>query len=898
MSYFPDFADLLNRYLTSRDRSASWLAQRLGVHPGTVGRWLNQGARPGSPELLAQIADVLGVFDSDERQALLAAAGYGYQEAAAAPVQEVAAPQARPNTSSGSPAPEPPQHNLPLIASSFVGRESELAQIATRLTDPAVRLVTIVGPGGMGKSRLALQAGRSLVENFVDGVWFVGLAAVDSTGQMATAILEALPGGGGGGADPENRVVDFLQDKRALLILDNLEHLSQAPLLVSRILDQAPRMTLLATSREPLALASEWVIQLSGLDFPAPGAQVKAPALEEYSAPRLFLERARRFRPQMVLDAETASNLLALCRLVGGHPLALEMAASWLRTLSLPLILKEVRSNLELLEANLRDTPERHRSIRSLFDASWNRLTEKEQTVLCQLSVFEGGFDGQAAQAVAGAGLRILAGLVDASWVQAARGERFDLHPLILAYMREKLTQSAGLVGADVEALRQRHSQYYSVVAAQHDSNWGAVLEDAANIWVGWRYGLRLLAPDLLERYDYAILTLAVFEGSTREVDAAIVDQLEKVDLAIDRGDTDSEQMVLSALLSAYHAAFVNRAGNPQMAEKWMRGALTRLDVINDDQSLLRGELETTLGWVLLTQSRAKEANDRWAKALQIFLHHEEARGIARTLSGFAYSALEQGRYEDARSHLVQILELAKDDQITPGFYMVYSWQNAIHQGLLDEAENFQPDPSTRRDKSSPTVDHIWWGRDRLARGDLVAARQHAQLALESGQKLEIRNQELWALNDLGTIELRAGNTELAGEYFRHGLAAAQKMGRVKEIARARNGLGSVALAQGKVKAADEEFRSSLALVWPLGILPEALGAVIGLAAIEAQRGQPDQAIAWLEIALAHAGLSYTQRLHTESLWSQLTGNAPAPEALAWEEAQALLEPVIAQLLE
>lgn len=897
MSYFPDFADLLNHYLTSRDRSASWLAQRVGVHPGTVGRWLNQGARPGSPELLAQIADVLGVYDSTDRQALLAAAGYGYQEAAAAPAQEVELPPSRPNTPPDPPASEPPRHNLPQIGSSFVGRESELGQIAARLADPAVRLVTLVGPGGMGKSRLAMQAGRALVEDFADGVWFVALAAVESAQQMATAILEAMPGGGGGG-NPESRMLDFLRERSALLILDNLEHLPGAPLLAAQILEQAPGVTVLATSREPLALASEWVIQLSGLAVPAPSPQLDMAALEEYSAVRLFLERARRFRPQMALDAETTVNLLALCRLVGGHPLALEMAASWLRTLSLPIVLKEVQSNLELLEANLRDVPARHRSIRSLFDASWSRLTEQEQAVLCQLSVFEGGFDGQAAQAVAGAGLRTLAGLVDGSWVQAARGERFDFHPLILAYVREKLAQNAEFADADVGALRRRHSDYFSAVADQYLTDWGTVLTDAANIWAGWRYTLRTLEPELLERYGVAIFLLAVFEGSTREADAAISGKLREVDRAIEEGDDGHEQLLRSALLAGGHSAFLNRAGAPRVAEEWTRQALTRLDTIGDRHSILRGEMERTLGWVFRTQSRIREAYEQYGKALQVFYHQEATLPIARTLFALSVTAREQGRFAEAYDYLTQTQEIAGNNQITPEFYHSLAWQLAIEEGRLDDAEKLQPTiESSQSEMSSPTLPHLFWGRYQLARGDLAAARGHALLALESGQKLEIRNQEVWALIDLGEIELRAGDTELAEDYFRRGLAAAQKMERGKEIARAYNGLGFVALAQGKLEAAGQEFTSSLATVWPLEVLPEVLGAVTGLASIAAQSGQPERAIAWLEIVLAHPGLPYLLRLQAESLWSQLTDDAPAPETLAWDEAQALLEPVVGQLL-
>lgn len=898
MSYFPDFADLLNHYLTSRDRSASWLAQRVGVHPGTVGRWLNQGARPGSPELLAQIADVLAVYDSADRQALLAAAGYGYQEAAATPTQEVELPLARPNTPPDPPASEPPRHNLPQIGSSFVGRESELAQIAARLTDPAVRLVTIVGPGGMGKSRLAMQAGRALVEDFADGVWFVALAAVDSAGQMATAILEAMPGGGGGGADPENRVVDFLQDKRALLILDNLEHLPQAPLLAGRILDQARQVTVLATSREPLALASEWVIQLSGLAFPTPGAQWEAAALEAYSAPRLFLERARRFRPQMGLDAETAGNLLALCRLVGGHPLALEMAASWLRTLSLPLILKEVRSNLELLEANLRDTPTRHRSIRSLFDASWNRLSGQEQAALCQLSIFEGGFDGQAAQAVAGAGLRTLAGLVDASWVQAARGERFDFHPLILAYVREKLAQNVGFADAELESLRRRHSDYFSAVADRYQTAWGSLLSNATNIWAGWNFALQRLDTSLIGRYLGVVLHLAVHEGITREVDAVIADRLQEIDRAIEQGSDDREQMLRSALLTDGRASFANRAGAPKVAEEWTRRALARLDSIGDHHSKLRGKIEATLTWILFTQSRVREAEVQLDRALQIFYQHEAIPEIAASLSHKAGIAREQGRFADAHSYLEQVQAIARTDQVMPEIYSSIAWQLAIEEGRLDDAEKLQPAiEASHYEISSPTLPHLFWGRDRLARGDLAEARGHAQLALEGGEKLDIRNQEVWALIDLGEIELRAGNTALAGDYFRRGLAAAQKMGRGKEIARARNGLGSVALAQEKWKAASAEFISSLATVWPLSILPEVLGALAGLAAIEAQSGRAERAIDWLRIVLSHPGMAYVQRVQVQSLWSQLTDDAPAPETLAWDEAQALLEPVVGQLL-
>src|SRR3712207_1580304 len=336
-----------------------------------------------------------------------------------------------------SPAPLPPQ------PTTFVGREAEVAALTRLLAEPDCRLVTIVGPGGIGKTRLALQVAARAAPAYADGVAFAPLQDVPTAELLVGALAEAVGCPLSGRDEPQDQLLAYLRDRELLLLLDNAEHLLDGAEFVGELLAAAPRLQLLVTSREALNLQEEWRYPLAGLEVPAVG---QGRGVEACSAVALFVERARRVRRDFALEAER-EGVVRICRLVGGLPLALELAAAWARTLPCAAIAEEIAGNLALLATSARNVPERHRSVRAAFDQSWQHLSWEERAVYARLAVFHGGFRRAAAERVAGATLPVLATLLDKSLVRYEADGRYHLHELLGEYAAEQLAASPGEVG-------------------------------------------------------------------------------------------------------------------------------------------------------------------------------------------------------------------------------------------------------------------------------------------------------------------------------------------------------------------------------------------------------------------------------------------------------------------
>ncbi|MCL6432005.1 MAG: AAA family ATPase [Anaerolineae bacterium] len=395
-----------------------------------------------------------------------------------------------------------PRVVLPADATPFLGREEELAEIARLLTGPDCRLLTIVGPGGTGKTRLAIQAARMHVARFRDGAVFVSLAGEDAGDALPAVLAEALqlP------LPPERlraslrderhrQLLDHLSRRQLLLLLDNAEHLKE-PLagLIQELLAAAPRLRLIVTSRERLGLPEEWVLEVRGLAYPGPG---RIANLESYPAVQLFLQIARRNRVGLELTPADWMAVVRICQMLDGMPLGIELAAPWVRMLSCVEIAAEIERNLDFLTTSQRGTPERHRSLRAAFEHSWHLLGTREQEVFARLAVFRGGFTREAAEQVAGATLADLMALVDRSLVYRDPGGRFGLHEVLRAYAAEKLS-----VRPEAEReLNSRHSVcYLELLARVGDGLKGSEQQDVVallerempNLQLAWQHALKV----------------------------------------------------------------------------------------------------------------------------------------------------------------------------------------------------------------------------------------------------------------------------------------------------------------------------------------------------------------------------------------------------------------------
>jgi predicted ATPase/DNA-binding CsgD family transcriptional regulator len=347
-----------------------------------------------------------------------------------------------------------PQHNLPAQTTPFIGRIGELEMLTRLLVEGPSRLVTLLAPGGMGKTRLALAAAEVCLPQFADGVYFVPLVALTSPSQLVPAIADAT---GfqltSGYQTPRQQVLNFLSDKHMLLLLDNFEHLVDGAALLNDFLEAAPRLRFLVTSRERLNLSSETLYALGGMGYP------ESPQIEnalDYSAVQFFFECGRRLAPQT--GFEDTASIIRVCQLTQGMPLAIELAAAWLAALSPSEIAREIAQGLDFLQTTLRDIPDRQRSIRAVFEASWQHLNAEEQRVFRELSVFRGGFTREAAQAVSRAGTDTLIGLANKALISRHpnRG-RFEVHELLRQFAEEQLKKAG-----DTQATRGRHATYFA----------------------------------------------------------------------------------------------------------------------------------------------------------------------------------------------------------------------------------------------------------------------------------------------------------------------------------------------------------------------------------------------------------------------------------------------------
>lgn len=440
------------------------------------------------------LADELGVEPAEET----------HQLADAIRAREIVTPRQPPRV----------QHNLPAQLTPFVGRQDELRQLDNLLARS--RLVTLTGPGGIGKTRLALEFAAMQTSHFADGVFFVSLASRDAPDDIPAAVLRALrlppPQSVQNAPAVARYVLDTLRGRHLLLVLDNFEHLLDGAPFVSELLTTAPGLRALVTSRERLNLSGEAVLTVGPLQLPGDGAEGD---LLDFSALRRFIENAWFARSDFAPEHDDLRHAARICHLVEGVPPGVILATLWANTLSLQEIADELEGGLGFLSAEVRDLPARHRSLRAVFDSSWRLLSKAEQDVLMRLAVFQDGFTRRAAQQVTGAPLAVLQGLLTKSLIQRdpASG-RFQLHEMVRQFAADRLADSG-----DEETARQDHAQYYCRwLAAQEDALTGLdqvegfnlIEADFANIRAAWTFAAAGRDAALI---DAALDPLLLFAG-------------------------------------------------------------------------------------------------------------------------------------------------------------------------------------------------------------------------------------------------------------------------------------------------------------------------------------------------------------------------------------------------
>ena len=690
-------------------------------------------------------------------------------------------------------------HNLPASAASFVGREEELAQMDALLAQPDARLLTLLGSGGVGKTRLALEtATRHLADaRFLDGLFFVPLADLPPETAVAPLIAETIGLKLSGATTPTEQLRQHLADRRLLLVLDNFEHLLTQATLVADLLTAAPGLRLIVTSRERLNLYEEWLVEIGGLDLPPHMATDWA----AFSAPQLFIQRARRVFLSFDSAAEREA-ILDICQLVGGLPLALELAAAWVRTVPCRDIAHAIERHLDFLTSDLRNMPERQRSLRAAFDYSWELLSESEQTMLARLSVFRGGFDGAAGYAISGGSLRRLSALVDKSLVRRQPDGRYQLHEVIRLFAQEQMGAKAW---AQVQAV---HAGYYAEFLAAEGSKSAGPEAEAA---------FRVLAREL-ENGRFAWQWAVTRWPET--------------------------EPILTRLLP-HLSLFYLRRGRSLEAVNWLTEALAQMALANS--GLLTAQFQHQL-------AKHEEALGRYAEAQARLLICLPTLENAAELTAYTADAWEMlgrtqrhlGDLDAAGTSFQRSLALHRRIDQPSNLAGVLNSLGVLtkNNGRYAEATAYYTESldifRRQGDQSGVAVCLINLGNIANVQGDHDRARACYLESYELAAAAENRSQMAINLLNLGSVARASGDATTAERYYRESLTLGRETGRELIVAAALDGLGQTLLLAGNLAAAREILREGLETAVSLNATNMILTLLASAGRALVQAGQPN----------------------------------------------------------
>jgi predicted ATPase/predicted negative regulator of RcsB-dependent stress response len=675
--------------------------------------------------------------------------------------------------------------NWPVAFTSFIGRESERAEIKQLLS--TARLVTLTGAGGSGKTRLALEVGTELLPDYADGVWLIELASVAQTNLMLYAIASALGVNEERGQPILSTLSAYLQHKQLLLVLDNFEHLVDTAPLLTPVLADCPNVHMLVTSREPLSLREEWVLVVGGLPIPT---EWTTDGITTAAAGQLFIQRAEQVRRNSVDVAQDAKAIYDICRMVEGLPLAIEIAAAWTRLLTCAEIAQEIRRNLDFLSTPLRNVSDRHRSLRAVFDYSWHLLDDEEKRVFRQLGLFRGGFRLEAAATVVDADLMTLASLVDKSLLQTRPGNRYGLHTLLYKYTQEKLAEET----EEWEPAHERHLLYFTTFLSKRDhallsadprNTLAEIDDEIENVRAAWGWAL---ANDHVAKIEPCMDSLESYydmRGRFHEGEEAFAQVVSMLDIPDALHDLPAAlQRVLGRALG-YQGAFCARQGRLDIAVALLRRSLEVLSPLDAPQEL---------AYALLRLGATTTQQGEYREALRILTQAEtEFKAAGRSMR------VQNG-------HVAVLIEI--------GMVHYRQGDRALAQTRFEESLAL-----AQKVGNGPGAAYALFHLGTLAhaKGDLERARALLESSVTRYRELEDRPRLLLALNNLGCSTRDGGNLVKAQQLFEEEYRISRAMGDTAFTALALGNLGSVALHTGDYTAGRMFYEQALALYHQTG---------------------------------------------------------------------------------
>ncbi|MGB0385750.1 MAG: AfsR/SARP family transcriptional regulator [Ardenticatenaceae bacterium] len=692
------------------------------------------------------------------------------------------------------PAPTVPMYNFPLQFTPFIGRESELTQILRQLTNPACRLLTLIGPGGIGKTSLSIEVASWLSENmlgFFDGIYFVPLADVATSDLLLVSLANSLGLTWQESAEPKPQLLNYLRSKNCLLVLDNLEHLLSGGDLLLEILMAAPNVKMLVTSREPLNLRVEWRQHLDGLAYPSEPEQLTR---SSYSAVQLFVQAAAQVQPGFCATPDEQAAIVRICQLLQGMPLGIELSAAWVRFYDCDTIAQKIAENLDFLVTPLRDMPERHRSMRAVFEHSWKLLSASEQQLLAQVSIFRGGFTFDAALAITNATHRQAQGtarvdlmaLLDKSLLRRTAEERIVVHELLRQFVAERFDETQ-----DDQKVRDRHAAYYSTflqvhAAALRGANQPKSPQDALakigqeieNVRLAWQWAVQHAKFDYIEQSLDSLFSFYEIRSWFQEGEATFrkaVHHLQHLSAPKNRSEqADPKGLWLEVRLVwkmvARQGVFCHRLGHYEQAKALLQKSLDALSAPG-----------TNSGFG--ATSAPKKGGD------------EDEAERAFCLSNLASVSISQGQYHIAKPLLEDAIELARQAQLA---------FSSSPRALAIEADSLRE------------LGNICWHE-----GDYVQAETYYQKALSIYRAPSMAHQrgEAWALNRLGFVAWSGGDYVQAQAYHERALQIFRSIGNQQGEATVLNHLGTVLEQQGYYSDAKANYSQGLRIFRQVGDL-------------------------------------------------------------------------------
>jgi predicted ATPase/class 3 adenylate cyclase len=633
-------------------------------------------------------------------------------------------------------------NNLPVQLTDLVGRHGELAEAEQALT--RIRLLTILGPGGVGKTRLAIQTAADITAGFPDGVFFVSLAELDSSRDVIQAIAESLGVALSSGEDVKTQLLTYLRNKCQLLVFDNFERLIDAASIVTEILRAAPDVKVVVTSRTKLNVTGETVLTLEGLEttWSSPDEALQT------SGVQLFLDAAQRVRPGFALEAGDLDPLAEILRLIGGLPLGILLAAAWVDMLPVSEIAAEIAKNLDFLEAEMGDVPDRHRNLRAVFDYSYALLTQEERRTFLALSVFRSGFTREAAQEVAGASLRGLSTLAAKSLVAPSpEAGRYVVHELLRQYGEAELRKDVEL-GPHVD---RAHAAFYAGLAknaleafVQSDQQRALriVEQDLDNVRSAWRYCLVTGDAGAARSFIEGLWYLYEVRGWYSAGISLFGEALD----ALPTGSDDADVVMLLALSGAVHSWFLSLLGQPEAGEASARYAVERFQ----DSPDLDGYMTAAQCWAIslayLGRMEEMAACTDAAIAVADVNHHLFWTAAMRNWRSFG--AVLAGDIATAAKLIPEAYAVLAP--LNEHYFMCW---NLWVQAMIATEQRRPPDAIDLLTRQVSICRDIGY-----MRGTMVA------------------------LEALGEANVAAGSFDAAEEAFIEGMVAADKMGMVKDM--------------------------------------------------------------------------------------------------------------------